>query len=180
MRSNIVLLVVGGPGVGKTTFLKKVAQAHKKKVLIFDPVGDVQWESFPRMALGYLPAWRRGIKRVMEANTKEALQMISLHVWNALLIFDDATNYIDYFRDESILRIITLRRHRNIDSIFVFHSLKAVPTDLYKYSTHLLLFPTQDSEQELRRLSKIVNFEQILRLYREVCRVKEPQYIKLL
>ena len=115
----------------------------------------------------------------MEANTKEALQKISLHVWNALLIFDDATNYIDYFRDESILRLITLRRHRNVDSIFVFHSLKAVPTDLYKYSTHLLLFPTQDSEQELKRLSKIVNFERILQLYKKVCQLRRPHYIGL-
>lgn len=174
-----MLLVVGGPGVGKTTFLKKVAQSHKKKVLVFDPVGDVQWGSFPRMAIKYLPAWQRGIKRIMEANTKEALQKISLHVWNALLIFDDATNYIDYFRDESILRLITLRRHRNVDSIFVFHSLKAVPTDLYKYSTHLLLFPTQDSEQELKRLSKIVNFERILQLYKKVCQLRRPHYIGL-
>lgn len=165
MRTNECIIIIGKPRVGKTSLLRKlVAVSPFSRNLIYNAGLAEAWNEFPRIRPEQIPLFN-GTRQILEPEIphKVIIKKISELTKNCFVVFDDATMYIDYFRDESILRLITIRRHINVDTAFVFHSLKSVPVDIYKYTSKIVLFKTEDSEKEMEKLVKIPNLE----LFRE-------------
>lgn len=177
MRTNEVILICGMPGTGKTTLAKEMVR-NKEKVIVFDFAGNT-WTEFPIMNPILIPALKKGIKRIVGHDTDIAMKKLPKYR-NGFLVFDDATNYVDYFRDKNLIQILTLRRHRNVDSIFIFHSLRTIPVDFYKYSSYLILFKTNDTEKEIKNLMKLTKFDEILKAYQELKDSKNKHESKII
>ena len=165
MRLNIVTLVIGMPGTGKTTTLKKLIKQNSKKALIIDEKDDPSWKNIPRVPPHALNAWKKGTKRIFEPDIKEVLALIAKHVRNAILVFDDASGYLDYFREKNLRRILIDRRHYNLDIFFTFHSLSMCSIDIYNNANYILLFKTNDTEKRIKKLEKLPCGEKILKAF---------------
>lgn len=179
MRKNTTTLIVGQKATGKTTLAKRllhISQLPKK--LVFDPSGQEAWQDIPRMNPEYIPAWKQGTKRLWEDNTPEMLHLINKYVTDTFIIFDDATAYIDSIINTELKTLLTRNRHKNNDVVLIFHSLRSVPPKVFELATHLILFKTNDTEQNLRRLDKVPNAPEIIQAFNEVARKfpKNPHY----
>lgn len=156
-RNNIVSLIVGGRGVGKTDFVKNVMKAStQQKQLVVDTFDNPPWRTmstyndpsntvhFPVIDVDLIPRWSSGKYRIAESNTSRTMEHIMNHANNALIVFEDATRYIGSKPSEEIKNFVLDSKQKNLDLIFVFHSLMSVPPDLVRWSDTLTLFKTNE------------------------------------
>lgn len=156
-RTNKVSLIVGGRGVGKTDFTKRVMKSsHHSKQLVVDTFDNPPWrtmathddlhnnDSFPIIDVGMLKRWSAGRYRVAESNISITMANIMKYANNSLIIFEDATRYIGSKPSEEIKNFVLDSKQKNLDLIFVFHSLMSVPPDLVRWSDTLTLFKTNE------------------------------------
>jgi hypothetical protein len=86
---------------------------------------------------------------------------------NSVYIFEDATGYFSTSQGKnSLLYLITRRRHLNNSFIFIFHSIRSVPLYISDFVTHYALFRLTDRKdvliEKLNSLNINVNPEQLL------------------
>jgi KaiC/GvpD/RAD55 family RecA-like ATPase len=157
MRTNTVTLIVGDRGTGKTTFLKGskidrvtgvidvyLRQNPKKKILVVDIFNNSAWAEVPVMERRTLPAWKKGVYRIYDADLDALMSSIEKSVANAVIIFEDATKYIGAKLNRHMYRFLIDSKQKNLDVLFVFHSLAACPLDLVRIANFIILFKTKE------------------------------------
>lgn len=156
-RNNLVSLIVGGRGVGKTDFTKRMMKAslHSKQ-LVVDTFDNPPWRTmkthddlhnndhYPVIDIELLKRWSSGKYRLAESNTSKTMEVIMNYSNNALIVFEDATRYIESKPSQSIKNFVLDSKQKNLDLIFVFHSLMSVPPDLVRWADTLTLFKTNE------------------------------------
>lgn len=158
-RSNIVGLICGARGTGKTDFLKSeiIMPSPFQKKLIVDTFDSPVWHNMksyaqpelvtltvPVMQVDNLVNHENGLYRMFSSDTDSMMQAIQLHARNSLLIFEDATKYIGSRLTPDLKKFILDSKQKNLDVFFVFHSLAQVPPDLVRCADILTLFKTNE------------------------------------
>ncbi|MEQ9262676.1 MAG: hypothetical protein RLP14_05905 [Owenweeksia sp.] len=142
-RINMVCLIAGTRNTGKTTFVReKLMHRHPKKVLVVDTFDNPVWSDVPELDASLLPRWNRGTYRYWSSDTAEVMANIERHIYNALLVFEDATKYVGAKLTEDVRKFVLDSKQKNLDIVFIFHSLTDIPRDLVRISDTLTLFKT--------------------------------------
>lgn len=159
-RNNLVILVVGARGVGKTGWVKKniVNPSLQPKKMIVDTFDSTSWrtmETFDRpdwqhISIPVLPhamisSWTNGLYRIF-GNPNDMFNLIDRYLQNTLLVFEDATKYIGSRLTEETKRFIYDSKQKNLDITYVFHSLASIPPELVRAADILVLFKTNEGQ----------------------------------
>jgi hypothetical protein len=140
------IAIVGCQGSGKTFLAKRIVnylEAHDIKKVGIDPNDEYNLDKFLDPT-----------KNIPEYS-------------NCVYIFEDATGYFSTNQGKnSLLYLITRRRHLNNSFIFIFHSIRSVPLYISDFVTHYAIFKLTDRKdilvEKLNALNINVNAEQLL------------------
>ena len=168
LRQNIIALVCGTRGVGKTTYLKALIEAHRKhkKVLIFDLDDNPLFADYPVINPKLISKWKAGVVRIISTDTEEVFQLMQKHLWNTLIIFEDATKYIRNKMPKTVETIALASKQRNNDCIFTFHGFNRICPDFFNWANFIEIFKT--GEKIERFDYKIPNMEKVVEAKKEV------------
>lgn len=159
-RECIKMVMVGKPGTGKTTQIRKLvrrALENKRRVLIVTP-HENEWNdiptvhpSYPRRMATYVGA-RRLVCRELE-QFREACTLFR----HGLLVADDCRAYIPDAPDPTVRTMLLSCRQDDRDLIAVGHGFTTVPPLFFTYATHFAVFATTDAVA--RRKNCVINFQ---------------------
>lgn len=162
MRTNKVILIVGNRGTGKTDFVKNLIRSQMQtfpKQLIVDTFDSDVWHNLqtwnhpegfntivPVIQGKDLGRWRKGIARMFSADVKLMLAFIQEKVKNTFLVFEDATKYVGSRLTDDMRKFVLDSKQKNLDIVFIFHSLASIPPELVRVSDILVLFKTNEGK----------------------------------
>lgn len=150
MRTNLVSLVLGNRGTGKTYYIKNLIEAYAKahpdkKILIVDTLDHPAYRIIASIEIKDLPAWKKpSVYRIYGSNTQEIIESIQENICNCLIIYEDASKYIGKMMDTHVRYMIFDSKQKNNDLIFLFHGFMATPPELFRISDTITLFKTGD------------------------------------
>jgi hypothetical protein len=171
MRVNQVIVMVGRPHTGKTQHIVKLIAHHTKRVIVYDVQNEKKYQHLQKVTLADLADLDpMGKYRLFHADASEVAANLYRKAPNSLIVFEDATSYIDGSPTKEIKSILVGRRHRNQDLIFPFHSLKIIPPKVLDLTNLLAIRKTNDNIAKLRELDKLPNRDQVIRAWERVQR----------
>lgn len=187
-RINKVSLIVGGRGQGKTDFIKNTIFPLQTRRIICDTFDSPVWRNYKTFQhpereseiikmidLNDVKKSDKGTFRLISSDTEAIFKQIESDAWNAQVIIEDATRFISRQVDSNVRKFVLDTKQRNLDLIFVFHSLTDVPPDLIRWSDTLTLFKTNETFTSYLR-GKIPN-QSIEKAFRKVSEL--PKYAHL-
>lgn len=159
--------ILGEPGCGKTTLALQLAKATgKKKVLIIDESLDVAaYKQYPIINAGDPKAvqQQKWMRSTYDPG-QDVFQNLKANFKHGVLLLDDCSNFVDFSSQSKEMKalrsIFAMRRHLDIDIIFMSHGFTLVPNFFYPFLSHLVLFKTTDSAAS--RKSYINNFDAVV------------------
>lgn len=124
------IIVVGGTGTGKTTFLKKrLEKVHKESIHLYDV--NKEYEQFYKHPFTSFERFSKSSQKISDG----------------VLVFEEATIFLSNRGSSDAIRDVLVRkRHTNNTIFFVFHSLRTVPRWIFDLSNFVVVFKTNDSE----------------------------------
>lgn len=160
MVANKVILVAGARGTGKTGLLKKLIKSSPlPKKLVVDTFDSAPWATMethddpegintlvPIMDPERLPQWKSGLYRTFSSDTNRMFELIDSSVVNALVVFEDATKYIGSRLSDEMRRFVYDSKQKNLNLVFVFHSLASIPPELVRCADFITLFKTNEGK----------------------------------
>lgn len=177
MRVNQVTLFFGTRGSGKTWFANKEmipsyrAAHQQQKVLIVDTLDHPDYRYVPRIEPGMLARWNRAsIYRIYGSNTKEIFAAVRANVRNALVIWEDASKYLEGRLDEDVRNFVLDTKQINVDLVFMFHGFSYCPPKLFSIADNYTIFRTTSPQG---RKGVIPNYEEVLATYEAVQRSRK-------
>jgi hypothetical protein len=164
-EDNKATTFCGGRGKGKTDFLKEIAKNNPlPKTLIVDTFDNERWrtmetwnhpewakENVPIIKPEHIKYWKKGIYRVFDSDLEKIKNTIANDLLNCLLIWEDASKYYGKSLSKDELRIHYDTKQRNINSIYVFHSLRKATVEIVENSDLLTLKKTGDNINTIDR-----------------------------
>ncbi len=165
-RENIIGIICGNRGVGKSTFLIEAIEAHPKKVLVYDLDDNDKYHRYQLISPEHLSRWKGGVKRIITPDTDLVFNTLVEHTNNALLIFEDATKYIDSDPPKAIRQLVLASKQRNLDIFFTFHTYRSIPPKLFSWADVLEVFKTGEDISQFK--NKIPQFERVEKVHAEV------------
>ena len=169
-------IVVGRKGVGKSTYLNKIAGKHfSKKVLIIDVNGSPAYNAHRQIEVKQIKLVRSGIVKLLGTPTLETLKVIADHWRDGLVIFEDCTKYISGNVDPSIKTFLVDHRMYNCDLIFTFHSIKMVPPFFWQMISYCTLFKTAETFDNSYK-KRLPNYEELLKSFNKIKASKNERY----
>lgn len=167
-RQNMVYLVVGRIGSGKTDEVKNIAQtiyqnnASITKMVVFDEFDTDVWRTMetwnhPEWAQIRLPIVSDKQLQLLKSGQVRLIQEIDdtdyyfdlfRKLRNCIVIIEDATRMVDPQEKlpKSLARLIFDVKQKNIELILVFHSLMEVPAKLARHARIIVLKHTDEQE----------------------------------
>ena len=146
-RQSLFFIICGTNGTGKTTLLNKLIGNLEKKVLVCDPDG-MEWNHYSVINIDDVGKFKKGKARILAPNSEDLDYLIDFQ--NGCLILDDCRYYVKSSIEESIRRVLIRRRQNSVDVFAVAHGLSEIPPTFWTFSTHLILFKTNDSMVRVR------------------------------
>jgi hypothetical protein len=159
MGNNIVSIVVGARGTGKTDFVKEnaILKSPMKRKLVVDTFDSEPWATMetykspqnsginiPILEMDKIPYWKTGLYRVISSDIDQIFSLIDEWMRNALLIFEDSTKYIEGKIGANLKKFVYDSKQKNLNLVFIFHSLAAVPPGLIRAADTLTIFKTNE------------------------------------
>ncbi len=171
-RINLVNIIVGKRGTGKSWFFLKnllpiYRKAHpKKRVLIMDTLDHPAYRDIPRVNCAMLERWRGGgVYRIFGDDEQKILDSIEKNVHNALIVFEDASKYIDANLPDKVNRFVLDSKQKNLDLIFMFHGFSYCPPKLWRIADTVTIFKSDNPEY---RKKEIVAYEDVKQSWNNV------------
>jgi len=150
-REPLIMIAIGTKGVGKTyTTRKEIAHQvikNRRKVLIYDASLDPELIHYKTLAPEKLPDFVKSktpeIRRVLAVDAYgrelatdakvERLKYILNTFRGGILVLEDFNKYVTETNTlQELIGAITTNRHRNLDIIFHYQSLRAVTTRMFQ------------------------------------------------
>lgn len=153
------ILCVGGTGSGKSYFIKnRMLPEFSGEFMIFDI--NKEYLNFPNTYKKFIG--------------HEDFMKIAKERTNTNIIFEEATAF---FRNRGgggaeALSLMVRKRHQNNNLVFVFHSLRAIPVEIFDFVNYIILFDTNDREDLVK--SKYKEQPQIWGAFKELQSEKQP------
>jgi len=161
-RTNKVILIAGTRGTGKTDFVKNLVSKSSSafpKSLVVDTFDSDTWHNLAthdhperiNMQVNNIPMakfkhWKSGIGRMFSSDTRAIMQLIQEYSRNTFIVFEDATKYIGAKLSEEMKLFVLDSKQKNLDLVFIFHSLASIPPDLVRVADVLVLFKTNEGK----------------------------------
>ena len=161
-RTNKVILIAGTRGTGKTDFVKDLIfkmMDNFSKTLVVDTFDSDVWQNlktwnhperinFPvtKIPVSKLKRWKAGVGRIYSSDTTKIMNEISEHAKNTFIVFEDATKYIGSKLEKETRNFVLDSKQKNLDLVFIFHSLASIPPELVRVSDTLILFKTNEGK----------------------------------
>jgi len=150
-----VIVLVGGTGEGKTTYGRNMLKGKKHIALDY---GD-DFKGYNRYTdVHDIPAFLKIFEPTREKFT------------GGVVMIDEATMCFNNRGYSSELnKILVRKRHAKNTYVLIFHSLRQIPLYIKDFIDVVLLFKTNDSEQDAERFpngSKILEAQQKLKNYK--------------
>lgn len=177
-RTNLITVICGRRGSGKTTFARKLATAGKKKILCIDLMDHPAYRDYGTMTPEMLPRWRAGNYRLFKGVPEDNLRMANQYAWNSTLILEDAARYINSTMPKETKALFVECKQRNQDIIIMYHALGEIPPYILKMYDILVLFPTDENVQSLK--SRFYNHDKIMTAHRRLMAAKRPFHCEII
>lgn len=187
-RLNFCTCVVGFQGTGKSTEMRKlaetVAKSGDKKTLIIDVNNSAAYKDIQLLNYAKFQYWMEnqegGIKKFYDPDKDKMFNFLITKFYNGVLVFEDATKYIDARPKMNVRSYLTDHRMSNLDIFFMFHSIELIPPFFLKMTNYLTIFKTDDVIQENWNFYKKrfghKHAERILACWNNVIASKNPYY----
>ncbi len=163
-RQNLCGLIIGRRGCGKSSYLLELieiyAQATNKPVIIYDTDDNDIYSHINTIAIEHIPALKKGVYKCIDIDYKKFIAIIRWKCWNKLIVFEDATKYLQYAY-EDVYNTALASKQRNNDILFTFHSFRKVRPDFFDVANSLTLFKT--GEQWTTTLTKKVPMSHLVK-----------------
>ena len=175
-RINQVGCILGRRGTGKTTYGRQIMDAYKKKhphmkQIIFDTLDHPSYRDIPYIPPHLLARWKKpNTYRTWSSETDKMLLLAS-NLRNALIIFEDATKYVNKVIQKPLRSLIMDSKQKNLDIIFMFHGFSYMPPEMTRIVDYLTIFKCDNPAY---RKSDIVGYETIAAAYDKVMQSKNP------
>lgn len=162
-RLNKLITVVGAKGTGKSVFtnndspefdpglIQRWMKARKgrpdERVLIIDTVDHPSYRKFQIIEPEHIPAFKKGIKRVIVNKTKfDRLFKILQNQTNIMVVCEDSTKYIRNNEkiSDDLNDYMTNIKQFNVDLVFIYHSIGMINLDIARMTDVLVLFKSPD------------------------------------
>ena len=129
LKAPFNLVIVGKMHYGKTTTIKNLlSNFYDDRIFAFNPYHD-----YDKITDNLFYDKQKFLNTI---NKKK----------NSVFVFEEATAFFKNSNDV-ISRLLTGNHHDNNCNIFVFHSLRAIPIEIYDYIDSLFCFRTNDRPQ---------------------------------
>ncbi|GIW70423.1 MAG: hypothetical protein KatS3mg101_1170 [Patescibacteria group bacterium] len=169
MREPALMTVIGAKGTGKTYTTRKELAAQVKrgrKVLIYDASLDPELSHYRPIAPDYIqeyafykgpaivrvPAIDKHGNELATSEKVELLKQILQSYRNGILLLEDFNKYVtDATELKELLGVITTNRHKNLDIILHYQSLRAVYTRIFQNSTIFRMHKDLESSGHVQR-----------------------------
>jgi hypothetical protein len=135
---------------GKSTNIREMIEARVKGseewCIIYDPNNQKAWWDYPAISLEKAAQLKKGIYRVVNADHKAFLKMIS-EKKGGIVVFEDASVFLTPQKDQAVYNILVSLRHpdHDIDIVLVGHAVADFPQYITRQLNELLLGKTGDS-----------------------------------
>ncbi len=140
LKTPFSICVVGSTGVGKTTFVKGIIKdVHSTNIIKYDPFNEYE--------KGY---------------NIEIDNFLQLDYKNKLILVEEATSVLSFYNRIDIIKMLTRRRHNNVSSIFVFHSIRTIPVYIFDFLDGIVFFRTNDRRDIVEKKYKDIIDENLL------------------
>jgi|VirMetMinimDraft_7_1064189.scaffolds.fasta_scaffold33078_2 Cdc6-like AAA superfamily ATPase len=137
-----IILLIGRKKSGKTTKAKEVVQ--RLVLMGLPPIVYDTNNEYKDLELVEVENVKPNC-RIITEDTQAAISAIS-KLSKVTFVMEDATIWLSgNIADLSLKRLIITCRHRQIASVFIFHSLNRVPNFLYEQSDLIYLFKTKEN-----------------------------------
>lgn len=123
-----VIAIVGRKKTGKTTDVKRlIKHVHPDALFLHD------------VSAQYLDIYKKPLLPF------EKFTQLGTKLEKAVIVYEEATIFINHSRQENIINLISTSRHRQNTSIFVFHSLRSLPRYIFDFTDVMILHKTKDT-----------------------------------
>jgi len=140
LKTPFSICVVGSTGVGKTTFVKSIIKdIHSTNIIKYDPFNEYE--------KGY---------------NIEIDNFLQLDYKNKLILVEEATSVLSFYNRIDIIKMLTRRRHNNVSSIFVFHSIRTIPVYIFDFLDGIVFFRTNDRKDIIEKKYKDIITPELL------------------
>lgn len=128
MIGGKALIIVGGTGMGKTTFIKScLSKVNKSSIYLFDV--NAEYAEFSDIPLPKFSVFCNK----------------ALDLQQAVIVFEEATIFLNNRgSNETLIEILVRKRHTQNLVFLVFHSLRSVPKYLIDLCNIMVLHKTND------------------------------------
>lgn len=189
-RTNKVILLAGTRGTGKTDFIKKIVKSSNlPKKLIVDTFDSPVWHDLkthdhpdwkdnkvPVVELSKLKYWKSGTYRIYSSDTDTMMSIIQTDIQNCLLVLEDATRYVRANLQKDVRYFVYDSKQKNLDIVFIFHSLASIPLELARISDLLVIKRTSEAlTSSLKNRFPVGDFE---KAFKEVNNSKDRYHHK--
>jgi GTPase SAR1 family protein len=147
-KKGYCIIIIGGRGQGKTTFIKKAIEGKPNYVF------DVQNE----YSDGFNPCGHQERGLFMQ----EADQFINTNV-----VFEEATGFFKGKTPPLLDRMMLSVRHTGNNLFFVFHTIQAVPPGIINMVNYIVLFRTADQQPDVIRKKYPLLWPYFVKLHRD-------------
>lgn len=178
---NTISMLIGARGKGKTPFvigdekvpiegLVETYLDKNMKVLFLDTINHPSYSNFKRIEIDQFAKWKKGVYRYwcspfeMEKN----LRLITPNLWNTLVVVEDAYKHQKNKLTPSMVNLIGDSKQQNDDMIFMYHTWKFVPLDLYAYLDYMEIFKTNRLPGKREEAELADHFEAVLEVAKRV------------
>ena len=123
MRLPKIILIVGGRGTGKTTYVENLLSSNRANALIVEMFVTDRYKEYPNRS------------------TFDKLKLSDCV--NKRIVIEDATQYITAGGSKFLRQLIVSSKQLGSDVYIIFHSCNFVPPFLLAMFDFLLLFPCE-------------------------------------
>jgi len=154
---GLAIVIVGYQGAGKSLLAKSLIKGvHPTRLAILD-INREYVEQHPDSVVAVTEGPEKGepdFDRYIEMMIKEK---------GKIFVTEDATVIFSHRGyDPNLVRAIIKKRHSGNVYIFLFHSLRVVPRDVFEYSDELWLLKTADTDDSISGKYKGTGVQELL------------------
>ena len=177
-RLNKLFLVLGKKGSGKTYYtLHNVIEPYlkgfpSKKILVYNTDDHMDYRDVPEVEISELERWTgAGLYRVCSRETVDFFHAVNQHVWNGLLICEDASKYITKNMQKSVWNSILDSKQHNLDIVMQFHGFAACPPEVLRQADCITMFKC---DNPVYRRGDLVEYDRVAEAWQQVMTSRQP------
>lgn len=161
------ILIIGGTGQGKSTFIKKAIQ--NKPCIVYDVQGEYE----------FLPTDNNLAQSRFFSTDPQKFIEVCKHKHNGTIcVFEEATGFFMGRSSKEMMQLMLSKRHpvdkggRNL--LLIFHYIQAVPPSIINMCDEVILFKTSDEEALFK-----AKFPRLIMPFRRVKQMQRYQSLRV-